>query len=82
MPDTALSTQSGLAETPAPPHRKIGHFEVVPAQRVVRLPPYMFGRINHLLYEKRVAGHDVIDLGMGKPSDAPADFVIEKAFAG
>jgi len=78
MPQSAISLQSGLSETPEPEHRKVGEFEVVPAQRVVRLPPYMFGRINHLLYEKRVAGHDVIDLGMGNPSDAPADFVVEK----
>lgn len=48
------------------------------AQRVLRLPPYMFGRINQLLYEKRVGGSDVIDLGMGNPSDPPDDVVIEK----
>ena len=53
-------------------------FEIQPAQRVLRLPPYLFGRINKLLYEKRVAGHDVIDLGMGNPSDAPQDLVVEK----
>ncbi len=28
-------------------------FEVQLATRVLRLPPYMFGRINNLLYEKR-----------------------------
>ena len=38
----------------------------------------MFGRINNLLYEKRRAGADVIDLGMGNPSDAPDDLVVEK----
>lgn len=48
------------------------------AARVHRLPPYMFGRINQLLYEKRVAGHDVIDLGMGNPSEPPQPLVIEK----
>ena len=64
MPDSPINTQSGLSETPEPQHQRVGQFEVIPAQRVVRLPPYMFGRINHLLYEKRVAGHDVIDLGM------------------
>lgn len=78
MNHSPLSAQSGLSETPEPVHRRFGNFEVVPASRVVRLPPYMFGRINHLLYEKRVAGHDVIDLGMGNPGDPPADFVIEK----
>ncbi len=53
-------------------------FEVQPASRVRRLPPYMFGRINQLLYEKRRAGNDVIDLGMGNPSDPPHDLVIDK----
>ena len=76
--ESPINTQSGMSETPEPKHQRVGEFEVVPAQRVVRLPPYMFGRINHLLYEKRVAGHDVIDLGMGNPSDPPANFVIEK----
>jgi alanine-synthesizing transaminase len=78
MNNSPLNTQSGLTETPEPVHRKVDNFEVRPADRLLRLPPYMFGRINHLLYEKRVAGHDVIDLGMGNPSDPPGEFVIEK----
>ena len=48
------------------------------ASRVLRLPPYLFGRINNLLYQKRRAGSDVIDLGMGNPSDAPTNEVIQK----
>lgn len=48
------------------------------ASRVERLPPYMFGRINGLLYRKRRAGSDVIDLGMGNPSDPPQAEVISK----
>jgi alanine-synthesizing transaminase len=53
-------------------------FEIHVAERVTRLPPYLFGRINTLLYNKRRAGDDVIDLGMGNPSDPPEDFVIDK----
>ncbi len=53
-------------------------FKVQPASRVLRLPPYVFARINHSLYEKRRAGNDVIDLGMGNPSDPPEDIVVEK----
>lgn len=53
-------------------------FEIQLASRVSRLPPYMFGRINTLLYEKRRAGSDVIDLGMGNPSDAPEPMVVDK----
>jgi alanine-synthesizing transaminase len=48
------------------------------AARVHRLPPYLFGRINNLLYQKRRAGQDVIDLGMGNPSEPPDPIVIEK----
>ncbi len=53
-------------------------FEVHFASRVDRLPPYMFGRINNSLYQKRRAGDDVIDLGMGNPSDPPDPAVIQK----
>ncbi|MEX2315655.1 MAG: aminotransferase class I/II-fold pyridoxal phosphate-dependent enzyme [Pirellulales bacterium] len=53
-------------------------FRVQVAERVTRLPPYLFGRINTLLYNKRRAGDDVIDLGMGNPSDPPEEFVIDK----
>lgn len=53
-------------------------FRVEYAQRVHRLPPYLFGRINNTLYQKRRAGHDVIDLGMGNPSDPPERAVMEK----
>jgi alanine-synthesizing transaminase len=38
----------------------------------------MFGRINNSLYQKRRAGDDVIDLGMGNPSDPPDPSVIQK----
>src|SRR5688500_6123654 len=53
-------------------------FKVQIAERVTRLPPYLFGRINGMLYNKRRDGEDVIDLGMGNPSDPPQDTVIEK----
>jgi alanine-synthesizing transaminase len=53
-------------------------FEIRFAPRVYRLPPYLFARINGLLYQKRRAGKDVIDLGMGNPSDAPQDIVVQK----
>jgi alanine-synthesizing transaminase len=53
-------------------------FEVKFAERFGRLPPYMFGRINNALYQKRRAGNDVIDLGMGNPSEPPQEVVIQK----
>src|ERR1700744_5935187 len=53
-------------------------FKIRLAERMNRLPPYLFGRINALLYKKRRAGDDVIDLGMGNPTDPPQEQVIEK----
>jgi alanine-synthesizing transaminase len=53
-------------------------FTIEVADRLRRLPPYLFAQINKLMYEKRRAGDDVIDLGMGNPSDPPQDLVVEK----
>ena len=53
-------------------------FRIKVADRVNRLPPYMFGKINKLKYQKRVAGVDVIDLGMGNPTDAPDPLIVDK----
>ena len=53
-------------------------FTIPVASRLRRLPPYLFGKINKLKYEKRVAGVDVIDLGMGNPTDPPDPQVVEK----
>ncbi|MDA0832153.1 MAG: aminotransferase class I/II-fold pyridoxal phosphate-dependent enzyme [Planctomycetota bacterium] len=53
-------------------------FTIPVAERIKRLPPYLFGKINKLKYQKRVAGIDVIDLGMGNPTDAPDPLIAEK----
>lgn len=53
-------------------------FSIPVAGRLRRLPPYLFGKINKLKYEKRVAGVDVIDLGMGNPTDPPDPVISEK----
>ena len=54
------------------------NFEIAPAQRIRRLPPYMFGRLNALKLAKRQAGADIIDLGMGNPSDPAPQIVVDK----
>lgn len=53
-------------------------FTIPVAERLKRLPPYLFGKINKLKYEKRVNNVDVIDLGMGNPTDAPDPVIVEK----
>ena len=54
------------------------HFTMPVADRLRRLPPYLFGKINEIKYKKRQAGVDIIDLGMGNPTDPPEDYVVEK----
>ncbi|MFC1672247.1 aminotransferase class I/II-fold pyridoxal phosphate-dependent enzyme [Planctomycetota bacterium] len=53
-------------------------FNLQVADRICRLPPYLFGQLNQMKYEKRTAGIDIIDLGMGNPSDPSPDFVVDK----
>jgi len=53
-------------------------FKVEPSSRIQRLPPYLFARINKMKYEKRVAGIDIIDLGMGNPTDPTPESVVRK----
>jgi len=52
--------------------------KIEPAQRIKRLPPYLFGRLNALKLAKRQQGVDIIDLGMGNPADAAPQIVIDK----
>ncbi|MGL6194924.1 MAG: aminotransferase class I/II-fold pyridoxal phosphate-dependent enzyme, partial [Thermoguttaceae bacterium] len=53
-------------------------FTINVSSRVKRLPPYLFAELNNLKYAKRKAGDDVIDLGMGSPSDPPSEKIIDK----
>jgi alanine-synthesizing transaminase len=53
-------------------------FQIDVSPRISRLPPYLFGRINKMKYEKRVAGIDIIDLGMGNPTDPTPQCVVDK----
>src|SRR5437667_10770876 len=53
-------------------------FKIDVSSRITRLPPYLFGRINKMKYEKRVAGVDIIDLGMGNPTDPTPECVVSK----
>ena len=48
------------------------------SQRIRRLPPYLFARINALRDRKRREGVDIIDLGMGNPGDPPSEKIVEK----
>jgi alanine-synthesizing transaminase len=52
--------------------------DIQPASRIERLPPYVLGKLKQLIYERRKAGADVIDMNMGNPSDPAPDAVIDK----
>jgi len=53
-------------------------FQIQLSERMKRLPAYLFARLNQLMYQKRRNGDDVIDMGMGNPTDPPADIIIDK----
>lgn len=53
-------------------------YKIETAQRIKRLPPYLFGKLNALKLKKRQAGVDIIDLGMGNPTDGAPKVVVDK----
>ena len=53
-------------------------FKIETSSRIQRLPPYLFARINKMKYDKRVQGVDIIDLGMGNPTDPTPEIVVKK----
>jgi len=53
-------------------------FVIGVSNRIKRLPPYLFGKLNALKYQKRRHGIDVIDLGMGNPSDPTFKPIVDK----
>jgi alanine-synthesizing transaminase len=50
----------------------------VASARMHRLPPYLFGRINAVKMTLRRQGVDIIDLGMGNPSDPTPEPIVDK----
>ena len=68
---------SDSAEKPEPVD-DLRPFQIQLAERMKRLPAYLFARLNQMMYQKRRAGDDVIDMGMGNPTDPPADLIIDK----
>jgi alanine-synthesizing transaminase len=67
--------QGPFQRTDAP---NVDDYTIDVSARVRALPPYLFGKINELKYKKRRAHVDVIDLGMGNPTDPPEDWIVDK----
>lgn len=72
-PVAAAGAAAVAATEPANPP-----FKIQLAERILKLPPYVLAKVNALRDAKRRSGQDVIDLGMGNPSEPPQDIVIEK----
>jgi alanine-synthesizing transaminase len=56
----------------------MAEFKIKPAERITRLPPYLFARLNALKLTKRQQGADIIDLGMGNPADPAPQVIVDK----
>ncbi|MCC3410790.1 MAG: aspartate aminotransferase [Microcoleus sp. PH2017_29_MFU_D_A] len=54
---------------------------ISPADRLQKLPPYVFARLDELKARAREQGLDLIDLGMGNPDGATPQPVVEAAIA-
>ncbi len=46
--------------------------------RMKRMPPYVIAEVNAMRHQARLAGQDIIDLGMGNPDQPPPSHVIDK----
>ncbi len=54
---------------------------IVPAERIQKLPPYVFARLDELKAKAREQGLDLIDLGMGNPDGPTPQPVVSAAIA-
>lgn len=54
------------------------NFEISTSARIARLPPYLFARINKMKHDMRVSGKDIIDLGMGNPTDPTPEVIVHR----
>lgn len=53
-------------------------FNIAQRSRMHRLPPYVFAQVNALKMERRRAGEDIIDLGMGNPDIPTPKHIVDK----
>lgn len=53
-------------------------FNIAQRSRMHRLPPYVFAQVNALKMERRRAGEDIIDLGMGNPDIPTPRHIVDK----
>ncbi len=76
LTDEEVQTPHDVAERDGPTEPAPVNVDVAP--RLQRLPPYLFGRINAAKLRMRQEGRDIIDLGMGNPTDPTPGPVVDK----
>ncbi len=54
------------------------NLNIAQCSRMYRLPPYVFAQVNALKMDRRRAGDDIIDLGMGNPDLPAPKHIIDK----
>ena len=52
--------------------------EIIQAQRLKQLPPYLFAQIDRMKQDVKAQGADIIDLGIGDPDQPTPEHIIEK----
>jgi len=72
--DTAMPVETPNMDTA----ERGGIFDDKPFYRIGKLPEYVFAVINEMRHKARVAGLDVIDLGMGNPDGATPKPIVNK----
>ncbi len=67
----------GLEDGPLPGGTPLSYEQVI-GSRMRQLPPYPFAKVDALKVKLRKAGKDVIDMGVGNPTDPTPDPIVEK----
>ena len=57
--------------------KKVVFVKIEPADRLKRLPPYIFAELEKIITEKRRKGVDLISLSIGDPDIPPPPLVLE-----
>jgi alanine-synthesizing transaminase len=55
------------------------HWKSMEFSRIKRLPPYVLAEVVELKHRARVAGEDIIDLGMGNPDGATPPHIVQSS---
>ncbi|MFQ5509466.1 MAG: LL-diaminopimelate aminotransferase [Leptospirillia bacterium] len=67
-----------MAEQKKTPKRRKSDHPFQDFQRIMRLPPYVFARVNELKMAARHRGEDIIDFGMGNPDQPTPKHIVDK----